>query len=411
MALHPDGKLLATGGWSNLIVLHDLTTGKRLNEILTPHGAGVMCLAFTPDGALLASGGYDNKARLWDVKTRREVRSFDGLGTMVYTLAISPDGKFLAGGGFGGVFCLWKLSSGKLLHRAKDHPSMVFRLAFSPDSRLLASVGGDRFVRLWDVNTGRQVDRIAPAGRSGRGEHLNAVAFLPDGRTLVTGDSHSEVRLWEVISGQERAIFAGHEHEIKAVLPIDRGRRLITGSSDSTALVWDATGQGAGPTREFAALWEDLADADAHKAHRAIWALALAPRRSLPLLKERLRPVPREGRWLDRLVADLDHADFATREKATRELESLGNAIEPYLREVLGAKPGAEGKRRIEQMLEKLKGRPTSGGLLRSVRAIEVLEHIGNPEAQELLRKLAGGWPEAPMTKEARAVLARWRRP
>jgi hypothetical protein len=41
------------------------------------------------------------------------------------------------------------------------------------------------------------------------------------------------------------------------------------------------------------------------------------------------------------------------------------------------------------------------------VRAIEVLEHIGTPDANELLQTLATGAPEARLTQEAKASLER----
>jgi hypothetical protein len=41
------------------------------------------------------------------------------------------------------------------------------------------------------------------------------------------------------------------------------------------------------------------------------------------------------------------------------------------------------------------------------LRAIEVLERIGTPGAQELLRKLAGGAAAARQTREAKAALQR----
>jgi hypothetical protein len=44
---------------------------------------------------------------------------------------------------------------------------------------------------------------------------------------------------------------------------------------------------------------------------------------------------------------------------------------------------------------------------LRAVRAIHVLELAGTAEAKEVLRTLAGGAPEAPVTQEARASLER----
>jgi hypothetical protein len=44
---------------------------------------------------------------------------------------------------------------------------------------------------------------------------------------------------------------------------------------------------------------------------------------------------------------------------------------------------------------------------LRTLRAIDVLESIGTPEAQQILRKLAEGAPGARETREAKTALER----
>jgi len=73
----------------------------------------------------------------------------------------------------------------------------------------------------------------------------------------------------------------------------------------------------------------------------------------------------------------------------------------------LRGNPSAEVRRRVEHLL---KGRdpaaiPTSQ--LRAVRAVEVLEQMRTAEAMELLKELAKGDPDAWLTREAKAALAR----
>ena len=64
-------------------------------------------------------------------------------------------------------------------------------------------------------------------------------------------------------------------------------------------------------------------------------------------------------------------------------------------------------RRRAELLLKKLADGTLPPEELRAVRAVEVLERIADAEARRVLEDLAGGPPEAPVTREARAALQR----
>jgi hypothetical protein len=67
-------------------------------------------------------------------------------------------------------------------------------------------------------------------------------------------------------------------------------------------------------------------------------------------------------------------------------------------------------QRRIQQLLDRLEGPMVHPEHLRRLRAVEVLEGVGTPEAGAVLRRLAGGVPGARPTREARAALQRLER-
>src|SRR5262249_4989101 len=154
-------------------------------------------------------------------------------------------------------------------------------------------------------------------------------------------------------------------------------------------------------------LWKCLATAPADSAHEAIWELCAGPGEAVALLGKKLRPV--EGlptREFERWVADLDTKRFTVREKAVREMDAACDRAELALRKALAdGKPTLELRRRIEHLLARLS--PASPEVLRLLRALEVLENIGTPEARKLLEKLAGGVSGARLTREAKAALAR----
>jgi hypothetical protein len=119
---------------------------------------------------------------------------------------------------------------------------------------------------------------------------------------------------------------------------------------------------------------------------------------------------PVDGQRIDRLLRDLDSDTFAVREGAFRELEGLGAWAAPRLREALQGKPSPEFRRRAAELIRRHEEREERGpdpGLLRDLRAVEVLEGVGTAEAREVLQVLARGAPESRLTQEARASLQR----
>jgi hypothetical protein len=192
---------------------------------------------------------------------------------------------------------------------------------------------------------------------------------------------------------------------------------LAVAWEDGSVVVWPLEPEFCGPPKEalsqtevqqhWQALSESRDDAGAATAYRSVCALAQYPAQSLPLIKEKLKPVERiEKKRMQTLIADLDHDDFACREAASQELSRIIYQAEPLLHEALATSKSPEQIKRLKALL---KGRPEwlieDPDLLQSVRAIWVLQRIGSPEAKALLEKLAAGAPTARQTQEAQAAL------
>jgi RNA polymerase sigma factor (sigma-70 family) len=385
LAYSPDGKLLAVVGRGEGVQLREAGTGRPLRLVAADAGGPPGAVAFTPDGTALAVGHQDQSVRLWDVATGRPL-------------------PLPAGGSRGLQWGAEAAGTGSL--------------AVSPDGRTLATVGRDGSTRLWELATGRARLRLPTR----RGSSV-MVAYAPDGRTLATIDHDKSagwagtdsLRLWDAFTGRPLGERVGHGGRMMALAFSPDGRHLATGGGDTTALLWDVAAL-TGRTKPAAAelsekerlsLWADLAGEDAARAYQAVGRLAACPRDAVALFRQKLRAVEEaDPQRVAPLLADLDSATFAVREKAFQELVKLGEPAAPAQRRALQEKEMTlEFRRRVERVLEKSAG--LSPDRLRQVRAVEALEQAATAEARELLQSLAGGIPDARLTREARAALER----
>jgi hypothetical protein len=192
------------------------------------------------------------------------------------------------------------------------------------------------------------------------------------------------------------------------------GKALATGHADGTVLLWDlapglAAVPPAGPV-DAEACWTDLAAEDAAKAQTAIERLASAQDKSLPLLKQKLRPVVIEPKWLASRLEELGDEKFAVRQAAMRDLEKVADAVEGELRKLLEKPPSQEVRARLLQILKRLEDGEVAVPPLtevRNLRAVAVLERITSEDARAILRELAAGAPDAALTRAARGALGR----
>jgi RNA polymerase sigma factor (sigma-70 family) len=425
--------------------LYDLAAN-RFVERFPGFKGDAQALVFTPDGKTLVTIDYGHATvRLWDVAAGNELRSFRIVreneqikSHYVWSTSLSPDGATLAVTyqradnttaiiGSHSVR-LYDVATGKERHELLGHLYYVNGPAFSPDGKLVvtASPALSGFfqkelklppnqVFVWDVATGKRVARLPD------GLPLGAViaAFSPDGRTLALAHGvdfggaaelpaeAGMVSLYEVATWTVRAEFQGGQGRVTA-LTFDANGRLLVGGSDTTVLAWNTRPPRGAASVSLEQAWKDLAARDAAQSFKSEGRLLAAPADTVKLFSEKIKtaeaPDPkRMQRWL----ADLGSSEFAVREAASNALHGLDRQVVPYLEEALKSAASAEVRGRVKKLLEQLQGTEITPEQLRQMRAVMVLEQIGDGESKSLL----GRWAEGPvgslLTIEAVSALHR----
>ncbi len=122
----PEGRLLATTGFSNTIKLWSLPEG-RLLRMMGEFSMSISQLRITPDGRLLVTIGSDNNLRLFSLPDGAPVNTIAAHTGRARSVAVSPDGRMLATGGDDKTIRLWSLPDGQLLNACLLDLALVSR--------------------------------------------------------------------------------------------------------------------------------------------------------------------------------------------------------------------------------------------------------------------------------------------
>jgi RNA polymerase sigma factor (sigma-70 family) len=431
LAVSPDGKtLFAAGLDGGAIRVLDARTG-QVERQFPAFARGLVGLAVTVDGKRLVAAGPhgeregDYLIRILDAGMGAKLREFGGSDAKLEQLAVRPDGGAVATTHLGQRVMLWDEGGQKVLEQvgrgerkaswAKgETPYRIGSVGVSPNGQWLAFSDQEQGIAIVNLRSGREAGRARPdvfyQNGAARFELQDVLTFSPDSKMVAWSgvESTADVFLIEVRTQQVRRRLPGDSYPVKHLAFSPDGAKLLSAGPDGSALIWDVLGRSTGrpatpPTADQAAGWWGLlAEENAEKAYRAMGEMAAHPA-AVALLREKLKPIKEvEGAKLDALLTRLDAPGFQDREEASRELVLLADAAEPRLRVASRGGSSPEVRRRAKEALDRIEA-----GRLRSERAVEVLERIGDAAALKLLREVAAGMQGAARTTDAASAVAR----
>jgi len=148
LSLSADGTLAAFArGSRGGVEVWDVARRTPVTEVPGEPGTGEQsAVALSPDGRTLAVGGYSLVVRLWDIGTGQLLHELDQGGPITLSLEFSPDGRILATGG-----TLWDVATGTRIgpNLAAGTVPMTDP---SPDGRRLLLTTPEGLVAVWDID-------------------------------------------------------------------------------------------------------------------------------------------------------------------------------------------------------------------------------------------------------------------
>jgi WD40 repeat protein len=255
-----DCKLLATGSDDKTTRLWSLPEGRLLRVLRVPVGPGdggkIFSVAVSPDGKLAAVGGWDARSAqnnshavyLFDTASGEVKAVIGAFEDVIGHLTFSPDGRYLAALIIGAKgLRVIDVAQAKEIAADRDYKGTSFGAVFAPDGRLF-TVADDGFLRSYD-QTFRLIKRVRTKKRP------YGVAVDPSGRLAAIGYYESptvEIYRTSDLGFEFAAATAAFPpgSDLSSVAWSADGQRLVAGGTlterngGRLISIWDGAGRG-----------------------------------------------------------------------------------------------------------------------------------------------------------------------
>ncbi|KAK3271495.1 hypothetical protein CYMTET_20160 [Cymbomonas tetramitiformis] len=245
LAVHPNGRELATGDKSGNVRVYDLAA-MRLSAMLLAHDAEVLALDYTEEeaegGGLLASAGRDRLIHIYDAskssKPYRLLQTIADHSSSITAVRFANQGARLLSSSADKSILFRHIAPRDDGGCSRYHGEVALRgtvydLDVDGSDTRAVSVAQDKRINIWNVATGRAV-------RSYKAEGGEAIAVVIDPGGVVAVCAHTDrcVRMYSIATGELLGKAEGHAEVVTGMSLSADHTRLVTVSGDACIFVW-----------------------------------------------------------------------------------------------------------------------------------------------------------------------------
>jgi WD40 repeat protein len=155
VAAHPDDRTILVGRrGGRRSGFWDLTTGRETDPGLEhPTPVSVTAVAVHPDGRLAATGGQDGSVRIWSIPDGKPVGRLCFHADRVNQMAFGtgPSARVLVTASSDGTARFWDVGTGLPLGPPLRHPEAVLSVAFDRSGERVITGGRNGYAVVWSV--------------------------------------------------------------------------------------------------------------------------------------------------------------------------------------------------------------------------------------------------------------------
>jgi hypothetical protein len=239
IAFSPDGQLLATGGYHELLLWNpaDHSLVRRIGNV----AERVFDISFSPDGTKVAiaagTPGQTGELKVFQVSDGAPLADLVTVDDAMFGIAFSPDGTRLAGCGADRSLNVFEVATWQQQLRLEDHADWVLDVNWSPDATKLVTASRDKTSKIFDARTG---DAIATF--NGHGDVVYSAAFLADNAQVVSAGRDKRLRVFKAADAQQVREIGGFGGDVLEAQILADGRVFTAGGDNHARLHNSADG-------------------------------------------------------------------------------------------------------------------------------------------------------------------------